>query len=216
MAEYEPVHSSVSAAHQGECSPWGRGTRGKLVPDETGNGEGRQRKGCFRQCKGRTGSESGHKHTHTRIQARVFCLWHQKIFFFSVLPILYMWTIFNDVLSLALDVPPFHSAYTPLPHSPIHHHHTKPMYSISKPQSRKEPPFFTGLALKALGKFRQTTCQPAVTVAFCLRSLPLIGSMNPLRKLLLQEAAHGWGGDTCDTSEAKSALLWSAQAQTVC
>lgn len=40
---------TVSAAHQGEWSPWGQGTRGKLVPDETGSGERRQRKGCFKQ-----------------------------------------------------------------------------------------------------------------------------------------------------------------------
>lgn len=74
-------------AHQGECSPWGRGTRGKLVPDETGSGEWRQRKGCFRQGKGRTGP-SLNTNTH---RVRVYCpcikrkifLFHSNSFFTS-------------------------------------------------------------------------------------------------------------------------------------
>lgn len=53
---------------------------GKLVPDETGSAEWRQRKGCFRQGKGRM-DLSLVTRTH-----RVYCLWHQneKLVFLSL------------------------------------------------------------------------------------------------------------------------------------
>lgn len=103
---------TVSAAHQGEWSPWGQGTRGKLVPDETGSGERRQRKGCFKQ-----GGDGPRVWTDPP-RVKSLQLMHQKKkkkrFLISIL---YIWSIFFIFFlnqNIILTFPHLASLYPPL------------------------------------------------------------------------------------------------------